>query len=186
MTNRNKSKPISTRSGALNTPLPRNKSQAQAQSFCFLKDAATGVRIVNITTDPQEFFSVYDCLLDIFERLAYCERWISFDGERPSTALSRFLATRSDETEKFINRFAQETRVRIYNISSLSVKRNQAAAFYKTLMEYEEYFQGNEKLSKHIASVYEGLKSLIIAEASTEQVSDPAAELLKYNELLYI
>lgn len=122
----------------------------------WLKQAADSARIINTTKRPSIFFDRCDFYLDTLERLAYCERWVRFSGELPSTKLRFSKDELTQCLEMFILRYAQDTREKIYQLSTVKGKMNKADAFYKTMNEYA--YRLDEHSMQLVNEEYEKLK----------------------------
>ncbi len=149
---------IGHRSGMSTAQLPRNKEQAELLSKQWLKQAVDSVKIINTTKKPNVFFERCDFYLDTLERLAYCERWVRFSGELPSTKLRFSQDELTRCLELFILRYSQDTREKIYQLSTPKGKANKADAFYKTMNEYADRLDVN--FMQLVNEEYEKLKQL--------------------------
>lgn len=152
-------KSINNRSGLSDVHLPNSKKEAELMVPQWLKIVEDSAKLVNTTKNPETFFSRYDLMLDTAERLAYCERFVTFSGEPPSVFFIKAETSKPSNTKLFIDRFAQDTRIKMYNLSTKKGKENKAKAFYDTMTEFSDKM-ANESIL-YVDKVYGTLLNIV-------------------------
>ena len=123
-----------------------------------LKIVKDCIDLVNTTKNPDVFFPRYEKLMEELEALAKMEGHIKFSGQLPSEALQDFLSRKQYTVNDFINRYCDSVSDKIYNLTTLKSKMNNAQKFYDSLVKYQEYMSV-ESLSL-IEEKYEELQDL--------------------------
>ena len=98
-------------------------------------------RICETTKNPDTYFSRLDLMLETNQKLAAVENKIKFQGVKPSQILAVFEAQKIDTINEFIDRYAKDIRLKIYDLSMEKAKINKANSFRNTLSEYNEKMQ---------------------------------------------
>ena len=112
-----------------------NTKQLASQYLRVINDCS---KLIIETKNPKTFFSRYDLLLETLKKFSEIEENAPITGSKPSDELQRFLSLREDATNEFIDRYAQDTRIKIYELSTEKAKKNKANAFVNILNEYSD------------------------------------------------
>jgi len=100
----------------------KDKAEAAMMAPQYLRIINDCSRLVGETKNPEVFFKRYDLLLETLSKLADIETVAPIKGEKPSVELQRISALREVATNDFIERYAQDTRMNIYKLSSEKAK----------------------------------------------------------------
>lgn len=133
------------------------RAEAAAMAPQYLRIINDCSRLVADTKSPEVFFDRYDLLLETLSKLAEIENVAPLKGARPSDELQRFLAIREEATGDFIERYARDTRTKIYELSTPKGKANKAEAFKNIMFEYADKMTEDNK--RHVMLAYEDMKN---------------------------
>lgn len=132
------------------------KSDAAMMAPQYLRIINDCSRIISETKNPETFFNRYDLLLETLSKFAEIEQYAPFKGEKPSAELYRLSSQREKDTDDFIDRYAQDTRMKIYELSSQKGKANKAEAFKNIMSEFSDRMTEENKY--HVMLAYEDMK----------------------------
>lgn len=141
-----------------------NKAIATAEASRYIEIIKTSSKICSETKNPETFFSRMSIIDEAVEKLIAYEGVVRFTGENPSDVKRNFDSNRIQIINDFIERYAKETRIKIYELKTKSSKINKANAFYNILTEYSN--QMPDECIVRLTEVAENLK--VIANQSNE------------------
>lgn len=124
-----------------------NKSIATAEAGRYLEILQESAKICSTTKNPETFFSRMDLIDETLDKLIEYEEIIRFTGEKPSIIKQKFNEDRTKNVDEFIDRYAKDARLKIYELKTKSGKLNKAKAFYNILNEYADKMSA-ESLAK--------------------------------------
>jgi len=160
---------------AINGASKREKANARMMANQYAKIAQDSAKLVNETKVPGVFFDRFDLLTENLSKMAAIERLLPPQKESPSAALARIEGSKAASVNAFIDRYAQETRLKMYELSTERGKKNKAEAFYNILSEYKTRMP--DESVEYYTNVYEQLK--ILAQPKLESVSEDTKEAIK-------
>ncbi|MBQ7962856.1 MAG: hypothetical protein IJ289_09680 [Clostridia bacterium] len=134
------------------------KATATAEANRYLEILNESSKICSETRNPETFFSRMSLIDDTIDKLITYEGVIHFTGEKPSEVKQKFNSNRAQAVNDFIERYAKDTRIKIYELKTKSSKINKANAFYNILYEYSDKMP-SESIAK-LTEIAEQLKSL--------------------------
>ena len=102
----------------------------------WLKIVKDCIRLVNSTKNPKVFFERYNLLIDNMKKLAQCERYVHFSGDKPSISLVEFRNKKNLTINDFIDRYFDDTKNKIQKLTTNKAKLNNANKFYNSLQAY--------------------------------------------------
>ena len=139
---------------------PKSKKEAEFMANQWLKIAQESAQIVNSTKNPDVFFERFKLLIEKMESLSNIENLIKFKSRKPSQNLKEILDKKELTIKEFIDRFYDETNIKIKNLTMAKSKENNINKFKEKLEFY------NEKMSnsniKYYMKLYEELKNKYI------------------------
>ena len=115
-----------------------NKVTATAEASRYLEILKTSSKICSETKNPETFFSRMSLIDETVDKLIAYEGVVRFTGENPSDVKREINSNRIQFINDFIERYAKETRIKIYELKTKSSKINKANAFYNILTEYSD------------------------------------------------
>ena len=133
-------------------------AEAKASIANYQRIAEESTKILQETKDPEVYFKRYDMAIDNFERLAVAYQVCGVQNNVPQL-LQTLRENYNLHTNSFIDRYAKDTRKKIYQLTSERGKANRADAFKNILLEYKDKLTP-ENL-QYIESKYMELKELI-------------------------
>lgn len=135
-----------------------NKAAATAEATRYLEILHDSSKICDETKNPETFFSRMSLIDETLDKLISYEGVVRFTGEKPSAAKQEFNSNRVQAINDFIERYARDTRIKIYELKTKSGKLNRANAFYNILNEYSDKMPA-ESIAK-LTEIAEQLKEL--------------------------
>ena len=133
-------------------------AEAKASIPNYQRIAEESTKILQETKDPEVYFKRYDMAIDNFECLAVAYQVCDVQNNVPQL-LQTLRENYNLHTNSFIDRYAKDTRKKIYQLTSERGKANRAEAFKNILLEYKDKLTP-ENL-QYIDSKYMELKELI-------------------------
>ncbi len=115
-----------------------NKATATAEASRYLEILQTSSKICSETKNPETFFSRMSLIDETIDKLTTYEGIVHFTGEKPSRIKQEINNNRVQFVNDFIERYAKDTRIKIYELKTQSSKINKANAFYNILTEYSD------------------------------------------------
>ena len=115
-----------------------NKTVATAEVSRYLEILQNSSKICSETKNPETFFSRMSLIDETIDKLITYEGVIHFTGEKPSRIKQEINNNRVEFVNDFIERYAKDTRIKIYELKTRSSKINKANAFYNILTEYSD------------------------------------------------
>lgn len=115
-----------------------NKATATAEASRYLEILRTSSKICSETKSPETFFSRMSLIDETIDKLITYEGVVHFTGEKPSRIKQEINNNRVQFVNDFIERYAKDTRIKIYELKTKSSKINRANAFYNILTEYSD------------------------------------------------
>ena len=116
--------------------LVHNKQEAIFYAKQLLRIVNDCARLVNTTKKPKVFFERYELLLKYLDNMARLEKFGCFKGSLPSQDLKETLDKKIYTINDFIDRYYNETLVKINNLRTSNAKNKKAENFYSQLLEY--------------------------------------------------
>lgn len=135
-----------------------NKAATTAEATRYLEILHDSSKICDETKNPETFFSRMSLIDETLDKLVSYEGVVRFTGEKPSAAKREFDNNRAQAVNDFIERYARDTRMKIYELKTKSGKLNKANAFYNILNEYSDKMPA-ESIAK-LTEIAEQLKEL--------------------------
>jgi hypothetical protein len=124
----------------------------------YLEILQNSSKICSETKNPDTFFSRMSLIDETLDKLISYEGVVRFTGEKPSSVKQEFNSNRVQAVNDFIERYAKDTRIKIYELKTKSGKLNKANAFYNILNEYSDKMPA-ESVAK-LTEITERLKDL--------------------------
>lgn len=115
-----------------------NKAAADAEASRYLEILGESSRICSETKNPETFFSRMSLIEETLDKLIAYEGIVKFTGLTPSVAKQEFYNNRVQSVNEFLERYAKDTRIKIYELKTKNGKLNKADAFYNILNEYSD------------------------------------------------
>lgn len=106
------------------------------------------------------FFSRLGLIDETIDKLVSYEGVVRFTGQKPSDVKTEFNRNRVQTINDFIERYARDTRIKIYELKTKSGKLNKANAFYNILNEYSDKMP--DACVAKLTEITEQLKILLI------------------------
>ena len=118
-----------------------NKKKAAAEIMApqWLKIMTESRDIVNRTTDPEVFFSRYDMVKDMAEKLVSISKYVKFKGTKSAEVLRQAVAQENAATRDFILRCFARAQLNAEKVKTEKGKRSQFEKFQASLEPY--YFR---------------------------------------------
>ena len=135
-----------------------NKAAATMEASRYLEILQNSSKICSETKNPDTFFSRMSLIDETLDKLISYEGVVRFTGEKPSSVKQEFNSNRVQAVNDFIERYAKDTRIKIYELKTKSGKLNKANAFYNILNEYSDKMPA-ESVAK-LTEITEQLKDL--------------------------
>ena len=136
------------------------KKEAEFMSKQWLKIAQESAQIVNSTKNPDVFFERFKLLIEKMENLSNIENLIKFKSKKPSQNLKEILDKKELTIKEFIDRFYDETNIKIKNLTMVKSKENNINKFKEKLEFYNEEMSNSN--IKYYINLYEELKNKYI------------------------
>ncbi len=115
-----------------------NKAAATAEASRYLEILKSSSKICSETKNPETFFSRMSLIDETIDKLIVYEGVVCFSGEKPSDVKQEINSNRVQIINEFIERYAKDVRIKIYELKTKSSKINKANAFYNILNEYSD------------------------------------------------
>lgn len=131
--------------------------EAQAAIDNWARIAEDSLKLVQETKNPETYFKRWDTAIDTLEHLQAAYTICGSDNPAERT-LDRLEQDKTMLLNAFIDRYAKDTRKKIYNVSSANGKKNAASAFRNIMLEYKDDFSKDslsylEKVSEEIMDI---------------------------------
>lgn len=134
------------------------KAEAAEEADKHIEVLQTSLKTCTETKDPDVFFRNMSLIDKSFDNLITYEGFLRRCEKKPSEIKQEFNSNRVEFVNDFIERYAKDTRIKIYDLSTKSEKLNKANAFFKILNEYSELIP-SESMAK-LTVIAEQLKDL--------------------------
>lgn len=95
-------------------------------------------KIVEETLKPDVFFTRYDLVFEHYEHLSSVERYVSFNGERPSEIYEKVKASYDKDVEEFIWKFFLDSLSKAMELKTTSGRQNRIKKAYEAIMVYRD------------------------------------------------
>lgn len=135
-------------------------SPAEAKSAIpqYQRIAEESTKILQSTKDPDVYFKRYNLAVENFERLAAAYQVCGVQNNVASL-LQTLQNNYTLHTNSFIDRYAQDIRRKIYELTSTKAKANKAEVFKNVLLEYKDKLT-SESL-QYMEIKYDELRNLV-------------------------
>lgn len=138
-----------SKSNKKNKNISNRLSQVQsAEAQNYLRILQESAKICSETKNPDTFFSRLDLCFEMIEKLKPYKNLLNDEGKNLYNNMTNLNAAKVSSINEFVDCYAKETRIKIYNLSSKKAKENKVNAFRKTLAEY------NDKMEKENVEYY--------------------------------
>lgn len=117
----------------------KKKAVAEMMAPQWMKILIESRDIVNRTTDPEVFFSRYDTVKEMAEKLDGISKYVKFKGTKPAEVLRMAQEQEDAATRDFILRYFQRTLLNAEKVKTVRGKRSQFEKFQTALEPY--YYQ---------------------------------------------
>ena len=138
--------------------LGKKKAAAEMMAPQWLKILIESRDIVNRTTDPEVFFSRYDTVKEMAEKLASISKYVKLKGTKPAEVLRQVTEQEEAATRDFILRCFARAQLNAEKVKTEKGKRSQFEKFQSSL---EPYFF---RMSKENAELVQQLHDEAIAK----------------------
>ena len=137
-----------------------NKKKAAAEMMApqWLKIMIESRDIVNRTTDPEVFFSRYDTVKEMAEKLASISKYVKLKGTKPAEVLRQVTEQEDAATKDIVLRCFQKAQL---NAEKLKTEKGKRGQFEKFQTSLEAYFF---RMSKENAELVQQLRDEAIAK----------------------
>lgn len=137
-----------------------NKKKAAAEMMApqWLKIMIESRDIVNRTTDPEVFFSRYDTVKEMAEKLASISKYVKLKGTKPAEVLRQVTEQEDAATKDMVLRCFQKAQL---NAEKLKTEKGKRGQFEKFQTSLEAYFF---RMSKENAELVQQLRDEAIAK----------------------
>ena len=115
----------------------QGKSLSAAESDSVKRVILSTAKVLSETKKPDTFFSRLDLLNDNINKLKESNK-SAIGKKKEKEAISELEKEIPGEINSFIDRYAKETRLKIYDLATEKAKINKANAFKNILMEYSD------------------------------------------------
>ena len=113
------------------------KKNAELIAPIWLNDMQKARDIVNRTTDPDAFFTEYDNLKELAEKLTVAAKYVKFKGMKPAEVLRRVTEQEDAATRDMVLRCFQKAML---NAEKLKTEKGKLGQFEKFQSSLEPYF----------------------------------------------
>lgn len=135
ISNPKKSAPTKKSSVPLAERLKQTYTQEAKNDLRIIEESS---KIAQETLNPDIFFSRCDLIIDRYEHLATIEKFVSFQGERPSEICAQFKAGFSDAVKDFVKKYFLDSYQKARELKTPTGRQNRIAKAFKTLMLYQD------------------------------------------------
>ena len=132
-------------------------AEARGAIPIYKKIAEESTKIIQETKNPDIYFKRYDMAIKNFEYLSAAYQVCGIDNNVPDM-LQKLKNNYVMHTNQLVDRYAQDTRRKIYDLTSIKAKDNKAEAFKNVLMEYKDRLE--KESIQYIENKYTELKRL--------------------------
>lgn len=115
-----------------------NKAIATAEASRYFEILQTSLKICSETKNPETFFSRMSLIDETIDKLIAYEDVVHFTEGKPTDIKNDIDSNKEQFVNDFIERYAKDTRIKIYELKTKSSKINKANAFYNILNEYSD------------------------------------------------
>lgn len=134
------------------------KKNAELIAPIWLRDMQKARDIVNRTTDPDAFFTEYDSLKELAEKLTVASKYVKMKGTKPAEVLRMARDQEEAATRDFILRCFVRAQLNAEKVKTEKGKRSQFEKFQSSL---EPYFF---RMSKENAELVQALHDQEVAK----------------------
>ena len=134
------------------------KAAAEMMAPQWLKIMIESRDIVNRTTDPEVFFSRYDTVKEMAEKLASISKYVKFKGMKPAEVLRQVMNQEDAATRGMVLRCFQKAQL---NAEKLKTEKGKLGQFEKFQASLEAYFF---RMSKENAELVQQIHDEAIAK----------------------
>lgn len=113
------------------------KKNAELIAPIWLNDMQKARDIVNRTTDPDAFFTEYDNLKELAEKLTVAAKYVKFKGMKPAEVLRQVTEQEDAATRDMVLRCFQKA---VLNAEKLKTEKGKLGQFEKFQSSLEPYF----------------------------------------------
>lgn len=138
-----------------------NKKKAAAEMMApqWLKIMIESRDIVNRTTDPEVFFSRYDTVKEMAEKLASISKYVKLKGTKPAEVLRMVREQEEAATRDFILRCFVRAQLNAEKVKTEKGKRGQFEKFQSSLEPY--FFRMSDENARLVQDLHdEALKKI--------------------------
>jgi hypothetical protein len=128
-------------------------TQQALNDFRIISDCT---RLIEITKEPDAFFTRLDLLIEKAKHLASLEKYISFSGASPTDAYNEALHDRNEAIRLFLIRYFSETFDKAESMKTEKGRIGKYQKFYDSLQPYYNYMT-----EEHIRYIEKKYKSSI-------------------------
>lgn len=136
----------------------KKKAAAEMMAPQWLKIMIESRDIVNRTTDPEVFFSRYDTVKEMAEKLASISKYVKFKGMKPAEVLRQVTDQEDAATRDMVLRCFQKAQL---NAEKLKTEKGKLGQFEKFQSSLEPYFF---RMSKENAELVQALHDQEVAK----------------------
>lgn len=112
------------------------KRNAELVAPIWLSDMQKARGIVNRTTDPDAFFTEYDSLKELAEKLTVAAKYVKFKGTKPAEVLRMAREQEEAATREFILRCFARAQLNAEKLKTEKGKLGQFEKFQDSLVPY--------------------------------------------------
>lgn len=134
------------------------KRNAELVAPIWLSDMQKARDVVNKTTDPDAFFTEYDSLKELAEKLTVAAKYVKFKGMKPAEVLRQVTEQEDAATRDMVLRCFQKAQL---NAEKLNTEKGKRGQFEKFQTSLEAYFF---RMSKENAELVQQLHDEAIAK----------------------
>ena len=124
------------------------KQQSVSRIQQSLKIIQDSLRLCNTTKKPDVFFNRWELLIHHMKTLAELEKYVSFSGDSPNTALLDFESKKYKEINNMIDRVYEEYQLKISSLKTNSAKRKNIESFKYDLDCYS-HLMSQDNIAKY-------------------------------------
>lgn len=110
---------------------------AQTQAPQWEKILTDSRQLIHETVNPEVFFSRYDLILDVLQKLSVAEKVVEISWS-PSSELNAVYNNQEAEISSFIDRSYQQMKVKAASLKTERGKRNRKIHYYQSMLPYEK------------------------------------------------
>ena len=140
-----------------NEPITMSPAQAKTAYSRYQQIAEESAKLMQETKNPDVYFSRYDTTIENFKLLSAAYQICGVDNNVEED-LQTLKKNRTIHTNAFIDRYAKDTRRKIYELTTTKGKANKAEVFKNVLLEYKN--QMTPESLEYVEQKYGELKEL--------------------------